>query len=97
MKKALLGIALFSLTAATVHAVPLTYTYTGHEFTSIRHPYTTSMRIEAQLNFAGPLPIGQSAFIPLSFSFTDGVHILTESNSTIIDNIITLNASESRN
>ena len=59
---------------ASVQAVPTTYQYTGHPFTDVSGPYTTSDFVTATLTLAGPLganmPLTQVT--PTAFTLSDG-------------------------
>jgi hypothetical protein len=87
LKNALLALGLVSLTAANVHAVA-TYTYKGNTFEAgtVSDPYTTSMFVSGSFTLADPLDsnLALTEVTPLSYSFTDGVQTLTESNSDVV-------------
>ena len=84
-KLALLAIVGGFLTAASVQAVPITYTYTGNPFTVVSAPYTTSDFVSGMLTLAGPLvanmPLTNVTNQVNAFSFTDGVQTITLNNS----------------
>src|SRR5258708_6231145 len=83
------ALAVGFLTAASVQAVPITYTYTGNTFTTVTDPdYTTSDSVSGMLTLASPLAANSplSLVTPTSFSFTDGVQLI----STTVDNIVSI-------
>jgi len=64
---------------ASLQAVPTTYQYTGHPFTDVSGPYTTSDFVTVMLTLAGPLganmPLTQVT--PAAFTLFDGVQTIT--------------------
>ena len=71
----------FNANASTI------YTYTGNNFTAVTAPYTTSMNVTLQFETASPLSgtgsmINVSSEI-LSYTISDGINTLTETDSTI--------------
>jgi hypothetical protein len=69
------------------YADTFTYTYTGHDFTEVSAPYTTSDFVTGSFTLAAPLPSNLDFsnglhFQPLSFSFTDGVQTIDNFNAT---------------
>ena len=69
--------------------------FSGPNFDDTGGSYTTSQRVQGQLNTSGTLPGGlNSANIAgqvISYSFTDGSQTLTQSNSQIIAALISTN------
>ena len=59
----------------------VTYAYTGNPFTSFSGPYTASDRVTGTFTLADPLPANRpiSDINPISFSFSDGVNLMTNS------------------
>ena len=77
---ALTGVAALSLAyPASVQAVPTTYQYTGHHFTDVSGPYTTSMFVSGMVTLAGPLGANMplTEVTPIAFTFFDGVQTLS--------------------
>jgi hypothetical protein len=75
-----LFVALLTLPVA-MKADTYTYTYTGHDFTTVHSPYTTG-----ELTLSAPLATNLSFTSPvssLSFSFSDGVQTITDFNSPV--------------
>jgi hypothetical protein len=71
----------FNLNASTI------YTYTGNNFTTATAPYTTSMNVTLWFETASPLSgtgsmVNVSSEI-LSYTISDGINTLTETDSTI--------------
>lgn len=62
------------------------YTYTGHHFTSVHTPYTTSNFVSMILTFAVALPGGlnNAAVYPTAMTLSDGQQTLTLSTPGII-------------
>lgn len=83
-KSAVMALAVGFLTAASVQAVPITYKYTGNQFTSATSPYTTSDSVSGMLTLATPLAPNtmNSIVTPTSFSFFDGVQTITDTNAS---------------
>ena len=73
------ALAVGFLTAASVQAIPITYTYTGNPFTTASGTYTTSDFVSGMLTLAGPLAANMplTPVTPIAFSFSDGVQTLT--------------------
>jgi PEP-CTERM motif len=63
------------------------FDYTGHNFTVVTDPFTTSDKITGSLTFSGPVQSngGAGPLAPVSFSFTDGVHTLSSRNGATMD------------
>ena len=73
-------------TASSVNAATI-YTYTGNNFTIATAPYTTSMNITLQFETASPIS-GTGSMINisseiLSYTISDGINTLTETDSRI--------------
>jgi hypothetical protein len=71
----------FNANASTI------YTYTGNNFTDVTAPYTTSMNVTLQFETASPLS-GTGSMVSvsseiLSYTISDGINTLTETDSTI--------------
>ncbi|HEY1471916.1 MAG TPA: hypothetical protein VGF61_22950 [Candidatus Acidoferrum sp.] len=85
-KAARLALAVGLLTAASVQAVPTTYSYTGRPFTSVSGPYTTSDFVSGTVTFASPLgdnfPFGSVS--PTAFSFSDGTQTITNAGASVL-------------
>ena len=66
---------------ASVQAVPTTYQYTGHHFTDVNGPYTTSDFVTSMVTLAGPLganmPLTDVTSQVTAFSLFDGVQTLS--------------------
>ena len=69
---------------ASVQAGPTTYQYTGHHFTFVSGPYTTSDFVTAMVMLAGPLganmPLTQ--VYPTAFTLSDGVQTISNLTAT---------------
>src|SRR5664280_1104768 len=70
------------------------YTYTGYDFTTADAPYTTTDKVTGTIDLAVALvdDFGPGAISPVSFSFSDGVQTLTNSNSAIAANVFETNS-----
>ena len=79
------ALAVGFLTAASVQAVPITYTYTGNPFTFTLPPYTTSDFVSGMVTLEGPLAANMSltTVTPTAFSISDGVQTITNLNPTL--------------
>jgi hypothetical protein len=86
ISSSIVGIAMAMVGAVTANAVPVTYDYTGTNFTFVHTPYTTMDDVTGSVTFASQLPTSsfadQTANIT-AFSFYDGVQILNNTNATI--------------
>lgn len=87
----MISCAVGMLTAVTVHAATITYTYTGNSFTDVSGPYTTSDTVTGFVTFNSPLGANMplTAETPTAFSFSDGVQTITSANATSTDFIFT--------
>jgi hypothetical protein len=72
------------------------YTYTGHDFTVAQAPYSTSDFLSASLTFTSPLPANLSftseADAIISWSVTDQIDTLDDTNAYIVDADFSTNA-----
>jgi hypothetical protein len=71
----------FSVNASTI------YTYAGNNFTTVTDPYTTSMNVTLQFETVSPIS-GTGSMVNisseiLSYTISDGINTLTETNSAI--------------
>ena len=86
------GVLLLAACYAPVAKADTTYTYTGHDFTTVSGSYTTSNFVSGSVTVSNLLPLNN--FIDLSpccynlpdyslisYSFTDGQQTVTELNS----------------
>jgi len=78
------ALAVGFLTAASVQAVPITYSYTGNPFTFVSAPYTTSDFVSATVTLAGPLAprMRFTSVTPTAFTLFDGVQTITNLNAS---------------
>lgn len=83
IKTAAFFVALFAFSAA---ANAVTYKWQSQNYSNADAPYTTSMRVEASITLAVPLASNLSASDITadiqSWTFSDGVNVFTESNSS---------------
>jgi hypothetical protein len=86
-------VSLSALGAASASASTV-YTYTGNDFTSVTGSYTTTDMVTGRIDLATALGdnFGPGAISPVSFSFSDGVQTLTNTNSTISSNVFETNS-----
>jgi hypothetical protein len=72
------GLSLAFLVAPWLEAANI-YTYTGHDFTVVNGPYTTSDFESVSVTLSSPLAYnsGLTGYTPTAFSFSDGVQTLT--------------------
>ena len=82
MTKKTILIALLATVAAAPAWAGVTYTYTGHDFTTASAPYTTSDFVSVTLDFTTALAGGlaNSTVHPTSWIFSDGVQTLTNTS-----------------
>jgi len=75
----------------------VTYTYTGNDFTSTLGSYTTSDFVSGSFTVATALTAGltEGHITPLSYSFSDGLQTLDNTNSKILFFFIGTNVSGS--
>lgn len=71
--------------------------YLGRNFNDVAGPYTTSMRVSAELSLVEALPANfplteLSPFSVLSYELNDGIQTLTPSNSVLRDLIVSTDA-----
>lgn len=91
--------ALFALVAAATKADDTTYTYTSSPYTDwsvfVPCPSTNICETTGTLTFATPLPDNMSpqTVTPESYSFTDGITVLDNTNSSILELELGTNAS----
>lgn len=85
MTRIVAGFALFAITLWSTPAAAATYQLTASPFTSSMLPFTTSMQVTG--TFVTSAPVGANLTMQdisgliTSYSFTDGVHTFTQSNS----------------
>lgn len=72
------------LLIALLPAQAANYRYLGHNFTTAVSPYTTDDSVSGSFNTSAPLESNRplSPVTPTSFSFSDGIQILTNLNAT---------------
>jgi hypothetical protein len=72
------------LLTALLPAQAASYRYLGHHFTTVMSPYTTDDSVSGSFNTSGPLEANRplSPVTLTSFSFSDGIQILTNLNAT---------------
>jgi hypothetical protein len=84
------GIAMAVLGATSAKA-SVTYDYTGNDFTNATGEYTVTDKVTGSITFATPLPASLSfpTFeLPTSFSFMDGVQVITNSSAVSIEFVL---------
>jgi hypothetical protein len=76
--------ALSSLGAANANA-DVIYSYLGNDFTTVTGPYTTSDHVTISFTLASALgdSLHSTDVTPLTYTITDGVSILNQTNSSI--------------
>jgi hypothetical protein len=80
----MLLMALFLCVPSVNAGTITTYTYTGNDFTYAQAPYTTSDSVTGSFTIATLAPnLVNQSIVPLSYSFSDGVQTLTNSNSVL--------------
>ena len=85
MKRIALSFAVLALSIGN-YAYATTYTYTGNNFDTVTGVYSTSHSVSRSFTVASALPADMDGDISqqvLSYSFTDGVNTLNESNSVL--------------
>ncbi len=93
MKSKILGFTAVALMGGgSALSTPVTYDYTGQDFTSVSQlfgtpppgPYTTSDSVTGWMTLPGPLGDGLSAMFitPTAFSLSDGLQTITDHNAT---------------
>lgn len=79
------GVALVCLLLwlARVAYADVIYQYTGNPFTTVSSPYTTNNFISLTMDLPSAVPPSSSDFVlnSLTYTFSDGVQTLTQSNS----------------
>src|ERR1700748_1100328 len=82
-------LAVFFALAAAAASADVTYTYTSSPYTSWTNfascPPSQICQTTGTVTFANALPdnMAEQAVTPLSFSFTDGITVLDNTNSTM--------------
>ena len=86
MKTKLLGLLAFmSLLGFSPASADTIYTYTGNDFTSNSGSFTDADKVTGTIDLATALGdnSGSVEISPVSYSFSDGVQTLTNSNSSL--------------
>jgi hypothetical protein len=77
------AILMLAVGATRVQADPITYTYTGNDYTAAGTPYTTAMSFTASFTFASPLAPDteyDGTVTPTAWSISDGVDTITNTS-----------------
>jgi hypothetical protein len=80
VKTKILGlIACMTLVGVAPASASVVYTYTGKNFTMVTSPYTTSDAATGSITLINALPdnLSNTPVNPLAFSFSDGIHTVT--------------------